>query len=327
MKRVLSLLVFIGCIQFCYGQNYKKEAPFAHTYSIVAYDSATGDIGVAVQSHWFSVGTVVAWAEAGVGAVATQSFSNPAFGPQGLALMKTGLDAELTLNALIESDEGRDYRQLGVIDANGKAKSYTGAKNIVEAGHITGKYYAVQANMMKENTVWPAMAKAFESTAGTLAERMLAALEAAQAEGGDIRGKQSAALLVVSGKPTGKVWVDRLVDLRVDDSPNPLKELRRLLEVKTAYDFMNAGDLAIEAGDYNAATKAYSSAEKMFPDNLEMQYWHAVNLANQGNLDKALPMFKSIFSENNDWKKLTPRLIKPGILNVSEKDLKRILKQ
>lgn len=327
MKKILFFLISISFLNCCFGQQFRNEAPFAHTYSIVAYDSVTGDIGVAVQSHWFSVGTVVAWAEAGVGAVATQSFSNPAFGPQGLALMKTGLNAEQTLNALIESDEGRDYRQLGVIDARGKAKSYTGTKNIVEAGHLVGNYYAVQANMMKKNTVWPAMAKAFENTTGTLSERMLAALEAAQAEGGDIRGKQSAALLVVSGKPTGKGWVDRLVDLRVDDSLNPLKELRRLLEVKTAYDFMNAGDLAIEAGDYKAATKAYASAEKMFPDNLEMQYWHAVNLANQGDMDKALPMFRSVFSKNEDWKELTPRLIKPGILNVSEKDLTRILKQ
>lgn len=312
--------------QWSTAQQFRQDAPFAHTYSIVAYDSATGQLGVAVQSHWFSVGTVVAWAEAGVGVVATQSFSNPAFGPQGLQLMKTGLDAKATLKALMDSDEGRHYRQVGVIDATGAAASWTGDQNIAEAGHIVGKHYAVQANMMKNATVWPAMAGAFENTSGTLAERMLAALEAAQAEGGDIRGKQSATLLVVSGEPTGKVWLDRLVDLRVDDSEAPLKELRRLLKVKTAYDFMNAGDLAIEAGDYAKASAAYGAAEEMFPDNLEMQYWHAINLVNQGEMKTALPMLKKIFAENNDWRLLTPRLIKPGILQVSEQDLQKIMK-
>jgi len=263
-KIVIGLLFVI--MPYVIKAQYNKEHPLAHTYSIVAYDSVTGDLGVAVQSHWFSVGTVVAWAEAGVGAVATQSFSNPAFGPQGLALMKTGLNAKQTLAALVSSDEGEAFRQIGVIDANGLSASHTGSKNIKEAGDITGKYYSVQANLMKNNTVWPAMADAFENTKGSLADRMLAALEAAQKEGGDIRGKQSAALLVVSGKPTGKVWLDRLVDLKVDDSTDPLKELRRLLKVKTAYDHMNAGDLAIEAGDYQKASESYAKAEKMFPE-------------------------------------------------------------
>lgn len=312
-------------IPFLSLAQYNREKPFAHTYSIVAYDSVTGDIGVAVQSHWFSVGTVVAWAEAGVGAVATQSFSNPAFGPQGLALLKTGLSAKETLTALIASDEGEAFRQVGVIDASGKSASHTGSKNIKYAGNIAGKYYSVQANLMKTNTVWPAMAKAFEETKGTLAERMLASLEAAQKEGGDIRGKQSAALLVVSGKPTGMSWVDRLVDLRVDDSSEPLKELRRLLRVKTAYDFMNSGDLAVEAGDYAKASKAYATAEEMFPNNLEMQYWHAVNLANQGEMKKALTMFKKIFKLNNEWRELIPRLVTPGILNISDNDMKKIM--
>ena len=325
IKKILIWTLVALVAQSGYAQQYKRETPFAHTYSIVAYDPETGQLGVAVQSHWFSVGTVVAWAEAGVGAVATQSFSNPAFGPQGLQLMKTGLDAEQTLAALLASDEGQAYRQVGVIDASGKAAAHTGAQNIEEAGHIVGKNYAVQANMMKNNTVWPAMAKAYEQTKGSLAERMLAALEAAQQEGGDIRGKQSAALLVVSGEPTGKVWLDRLVDLRVDDAEEPLKELRRLLKVKTAYDFMNAGDLAIEAGDYAKATAAYGAAEELFPDNLEMQYWHAINLVNQGDMKAALPMFQKVFAENDDWRLLTPRLIKPGILQISEDDLRTLM--
>lgn len=307
--------------------QYQKANPLAHTYSIVAYDATTGDIGVAVQSHWFSVGTVVAWAESGVGAVATQSFSNPAFGPQGLALMRTGLDAEQTLAALIESDEGRDFRQVGVIDATGKAAAHTGAKNIAEAGHLVGSNYAVQANMMLNATVWSAMAKAFEDAKGPLAERLIQALEAAQREGGDVRGKQSAAVLVVSGSPTGKVWIDRKVDIRVDDHQQPLVEIRRLWDVHQAYQFMNDGDVALEKGNFEQAGVLYGNAEAMFPDNLEMQYWHAINLANMGKMDDALPMFKSIFAQDGNWRTLTPRLVASGVLTIGGDELKIILKQ
>jgi uncharacterized Ntn-hydrolase superfamily protein len=298
-----------------------------HTYSIVAYDPETGDIGVAVQSHWFSVGTVVTWAEPGVGAVATQSFSNPAFGPQGLALMKSGLSAEQALKAMLLADDGRDFRQVGIIDINGNAANHTGQKNIEAAGGIVGENYAVQANMMENDQVWSAMSRAFESAVGSLAERMLLSLEAAQAVGGDIRGKQSAAILVVSGVSTGKIWKDTKVDIRVDDHADPLVELRRLLKVHQAYEFMNAGDIAVEAGDFQQASDLYSTAEAMFPENLEMKYWHAVNLANTDQLDQALPMFKEVFSKDSNWKKLTPRLIDNGVLTVNEKQLKQILKQ
>ena len=210
--------------------QFYGHQPLVSTYSIVAFDPETGDMGVAVQSHWFSVGSIVTWGEAGVGVIATQSLANPAFGPQGLALLRTGLDAKTVLEALINSDEGRDVRQLAVIDAKGNAASYTGKKCIQAAGHHIGKNYAVQANLMEKASVWPAMAKAFEQSKGSLAERMVAALHAAQAEGGDIRGKQSAAILVVRGKPTGNVWQDRLVDLRVEDHPTPVQELKRLLK-------------------------------------------------------------------------------------------------
>lgn len=327
MKFKLILIALFGLAITAQAQ-YKRENPLTHTYSIVAYDSLTGEIGVAVQSHWFSVGTVVTWAESGVGAIATQSFSNPAFGPQGLALLKTGLNAEQTLTALLASDAGSAYRQVGVIDATGLAAAHTGEKNIKAAGHIVGKNYAVQANLMEKETVWPAMAKAFEASAGKpLAERLILALEAAQAEGGDIRGKQSAAVLVVSGQPTGKSWIDRKVDLRVDDHAEPLKEIRRLWEVHQAYEYMNAGDIATEEGDFEKASVLYKKAEQMFPENLEMQYWHAINLANVGKVDEALPMFKSIFKSDPKWKTLTPRLIGNGLLTVSEADLKKILKQ
>src|SRR5438128_9601738 len=210
-----------------------------HTYSIVARDPATGELGVAVQSHWFSVGSIVSWAEAGVGAVATQSFVDPSYGKTGLDLMRAGRSAPDVLRDLLAADEAREVRQVAMIDAHGRVAAHTGSRNIAEAGHFAGANFSVQANMMLNGQVWPAMAKAFERARGDLAERMMTALEAAQAAGGDIRGKQSAALIVASGKSTGRPWVDRLFDLRVDDHPEPLKELRRLLTLQRAYNHMN----------------------------------------------------------------------------------------
>ena len=169
------------------------------------------------------------------------------------------------------------------------------------------------------------MAKTFKNSKGPLAERMMAALEAAQAEGGDIRGKQSAALLVVKGQSTGKVWEDRIIDLRVEDHPDAVKEIKRVLKVYRAYEHMNAGDLALEHNDVEGALKAYGSAEAMFPDNLEMKYWHAISLVNIGRIDDALPMLKEIFSKDNNWRLLTERLPKIELLNVDKKDLKRIM--
>ncbi|MCB0661245.1 MAG: DUF1028 domain-containing protein [Saprospiraceae bacterium] len=325
MHKILFLFLFINSIML-QAQFYQKDQPFAHTYSIVAIDPETGDMGLAVQSNWFSVGTIVSWGEAGVGVIATQSFVNPAFGPEGLALLKEGKSAREVLETLIAGDEGRAVRQLGIVDAKGNAASYTGENCIYAAGGIVGDGFAVQANLMERETVWPAMAKAYEASEGKpLAERLLLALEAAQSEGGDIRGKQSAALLVVGANATGKVWVDHKVDLRVDDHVTPLQELRRLLKVHTAYTFMNEGDVLVEEGKIEEAMVAYSTAEKMFPENLEMQFWHAVTLANINRVDEALPIFKNVFEGNEKWTSLTPRLTKNGLLTVSEEDLQRIL--
>lgn len=306
-------------------QPYGKE-PLAHTYSIVAIDPETGDMGVAVQSHWFATGTTVIWGEAGVGVVATQSFINPAIGQDGLSLMRQGMSAEEVLTRLIASDAGREFRQAAMLDAKGKVAAFTGARCIEAAGHIVGDGFSVQANLMGQETVWPAMAAAFQNSKGLpLAERLLRTLEAAEAQGGDIRGKQSAALLVVSAKNTGQPWVDRKVDLRIDDHPAPLTELRRLLRVHQAYGFMNAGDLAVENGNMQQAMESYGAAEALFPDNLEMKYWHAVALANAGRMQEALPLFASIFKKDGNWKTLTPRLTKNGLLTVSEQDLRAIL--
>jgi uncharacterized Ntn-hydrolase superfamily protein len=308
------------------AQLYKSDSPFAHTYSIVAFDEKTGDMGVAVQSHWFSVGTIVTWGEAGVGVVATQSFVNPAFGPGGLELLKKGKTPQEAVDELIKNDEGREFRQLAILDSKGRVASFTGKLCIQPAGNIVGKNFSVQANLMSNDRIWPAMAEAFKNSKGPLAERMLVALEAAEKAGGDIRGKQSAALLVVRAKSTGKVWEDRLVDLRVDDNTAPLIELRRLLSVHRAYEHMNNGDLAVEKNDMDGAMREYSSAMKMFPDNLEMKFWTAVALANKGNLKETVPMFREIFAKDKNWRDLTPRLLPNGLLKVTPDQLNEILK-
>ncbi len=322
-------IILLTCVFFfsisVYAQLFYSENPLAHTYSIVARDPVTGEMGVAVQSHWFSVGSVVSWAEAGVGAIATQSLVNISFGPRGLELLKQGMTAQQVLDQLISEDEGRDYRQLAIVDAKGNVASYTGKKCIPDAGNIVGDNFSVQANLMENNKVWPAMDKAFRESKGLLAERMIEALTAAQNVGGDIRGQQSAAILIVRGETTGKVWEDRLIDLRVEDHPDPVNEIKRLLKVHRAYEHMNNGDLAIEKGDMELAMKEYSTAEEMFPENLEMKFWHAVTLAGSGKVDEALPLFKEVFIKDENWRTLTPRLVPIGLLTVSEEDLNKII--
>ncbi len=324
-KAILIFFLIISLNGIDYSQLKVYRDNLAHTFSIVARDSVTGEMGVAVQSHWFSVGSLVSWAEAGVGAVATQSFINASFGIRGLNFLKKGFTPQQALDSLLATDPGRDVRQVAILDRFGNTAVWTGKNCIQYAGDIHGKNFSVQANLMKTNKVWPAMAKAFKNSKGPLAERLIQVLEAAQKAGGDIRGKQSAAILVVKGKSTGKPWADREIDLRVEDNPNPIKELKRLLRVYRAYQHMNNGDLATEQGKMDKAMEEYSTAEKMFPDNLEMKYWHAVTLANIGRLKEALPLFKIVFQKNKDWLTLTPRLIKNGLLKVNDKQLKKFL--
>lgn len=327
MKTPLRSFSFIilfaaGLVFPIFAQEHSRPV---HTYSIVARDPATGQMGVAVQSHWFSVGSLVTWAEAGVGAVATQSFIDPAYGPLGLDLMRTGKTAKQALAAIIASDPGEAVRQVAMIDAHGNVVAHTGSKCIPAAGHYVGDNFSVQANLMLNDKVWPAMAEAYQKADGDLVDKMLAALDAAQAVGGDIRGKQSAAILVVSGTNTGRPWVDRVMELRVEDHPEPLKELRRLVQVHRAYQHMNAGDLATEKNDIDGAMREYGAAEAMFPDNLEMMYWHAVGLVNANRLEESLPLFKKVFTGDPNWAELTPRLPKVGLLNVDAAGMQKIL--
>ena len=322
----LVFLLFVPARSGAGGPSPRPTRP-VHTYSIVARDPKTGEIGVAVQSHWFAIGPLVPWAEAGVGAVATQSFVDPSYGKLGLDLMRAGRSGPDALKGLLAADENREVRQVAIIDAQGKVAAQTGPKCIPMAGHLVGEGYSVQANLMLDEKVWPAMSKAFESARGDLAERMLVALEAAQAAGGDIRGKQSAALVVVSGKPTGRPWQDRVFDLRVDDHPDPVAELRRLVVLQRAYNLMNEGDLAVERKDPEGALKAYAGAEALAPGNAEMIYWHAVALVNMKRVDESLPLFARAFAMDANWRTLTPRLVGVGLLPDDKEALGKILRQ
>ena len=331
MRAALFLLLLLA-VTFCLPNIARVAADKpvtpvrpVHTFSIVARDPATGELGVAVQSHWFSVGPIVPWVEAGVGAVATQSFVDPSYGKNGLELMRAGKSAPDALKELLEKDEGREVRQVAMIDAQGRVDAWTGKNDIQAAGHMIGKNFSVQANLMLNDKVWPAMARAFENTKGDLADRMLAALDAAQAVGGDIRGRQSAAMIVVTGKPTGQVWKDRIFDLRVDDSPQPLLELRRLVKLQRAYNHMNAGDLAVEKKDNEGALREYGAAEKLVPNSAEMIYWHAVALVNMGRVDESLPLFRRVFAMDRNWITLTPRLPKSGLLPDDPKLIQKIV--
>ena len=317
MKRLLPLIA-CGLSVACTARPAREPSTIpirpVHTYSIVAHDPETGELGVAVQSHWFSVGALVPWAEAGVGAVATQSFVNPAYGPDGLQAMRGRVSAPDALGKLISLDEGAAVRQVAMIDSHGRAAAHTGERCIQWAGHHVGKGYSVQANMMLNERVVPAMAQAFEDSHGeNLAERLLAALEAAQAAGGDIRGQQSAALLVVSGKPTGERWKDRLVDLRVEDHAAPVKELRRLYVVQRAYAYMNAGDAALEEGDMPTALAKYARAAELHPDSVEIAFWNAFTLATNGHMDAAVPIFRRVFDADANWIELLKRLPAAGL--------------
>ena len=296
-----------------------------HTYSIVARDAETGELGVAVQSHWFSVGSGVLWAEPGIGAVATQSFTDPAYGPLGLDLMRAGKSAEQSLRALLAADEHIDVRQVGMVDANGTVANHTGKNAIREACDASGTGYTVQANLMWKPTVCTAMMRAYEQAEGDLAERLMAALEAAQAEGGDIRGKQSAALLVVSGDASLPAWGGRIVDLRVEDDAEPLVELRRLLVVARAYNLMNEGDGHLANGDIEKASAAYSGAAELVPDNHETIFWHAVTLASAGREEEAMPLFAEAFERWPLWRELVQRLPAAGLLPEDEELMRRIV--
>jgi len=280
---------------------------------------------VAVQSHWFSVGSIVPWAESGVGAIATQSFVEVSYGPLGLELMRAGKSAEEALSALVRADKNESVRQVAMVDAQGRVAAHTGKNCIPEAGHFIGDGFSCQANLMLKNTVWKAMAQAYQSAEGELVDRLLAALEAAEREGGDIRGKQSAAIIIVKGKSSGVWWKDRIYDLRVEDHRDPVGELKRLVRLNKAYNYMNRGDELLTENKVEEAMKSYTTAMEMYPENAEMIFWPAVTMAASGKVEESLPLFKKVFALDSNWALLVPRLPKVGQLPQDENLIKKII--
>jgi uncharacterized Ntn-hydrolase superfamily protein len=266
------------------------------TYSIVARDPATGAFGVAVQSHWFGVGSIVPWVQPGAGAVATQSIPELRHGPEGLHAMARGGDAEEVLRDLVAADPAEAYRQVGIVDRNGRAHAFTGASCIPHAGQATGEGYACQANMMERDTVPAAMAAAFEPGEGKpFGDRLLAALDAAEAEGGDVRGRQSAALVIAPA--AGEPW-ERNADLRVEDHPDPVAELRRLVGLRRAYALADTGDALSGAGRLDEAARAYADAAAAAPGNAELRFFAGLGAAQAGDLDAGVAQVREAIEAN-----------------------------
>jgi uncharacterized Ntn-hydrolase superfamily protein len=307
LKKIAAAFVLMLTSINIIAQLSRHNDPLAHTFSVVGRDSVTGEMAIAVESHWFSVGTVVSWGEAGVGVIATQSFVNKSFGIRGLQLLKQGLSPQEVVDSLLSNDPGKEC--------------------IDYAGHLNGQNFSVQANMMLNNKVWPAMANAWKNyNKLPLAERMIEVLKAGQQAGGDVRGKQSAVLIVFAPVASDKPWDDKLIDLRVDDHPEPIQELERLLKVHRAFDHMNKGDYYSEKNDMTKAMEEYNAAMKMFPQNLEMQYWTAITLANNHQVNKAVEMLQKIYKKDPNWRELTKRLPKVNLLIVNDKDYEKLIR-
>ena len=337
MKREFSgwvLFVLFYSLAICYsagevlGSNAGGEivpSRPVHTYSIVARDPVTGDMGVAVQSHWFSVGPIVPWARAGVGAVATQSLVLVSYGPRGLELMGEGFTASEALSTLLGEDPHASVRQVAMVDSGGRVAVHTGDSCIAYASHYVGRGYSVQANMMLTDRVVPAMAEAYEHASGDLADRMLVALQAAEVAGGDIRGRQSAAILIVRGVPTGPPWSDVIMELRIEDHPEPVKELVRLVKMHRAYEYENLGDEAMAEGNMEKAMEAYGKAATLAPDNLELIFWQGVSLLNTGHEKDAMKLLEDVFNRDPNWRELMRRLPATGLLTISSERLEKLI--
>ncbi len=307
--------------------RHLPDIPRAHTFSIIAIDREEGLMGVGVQSHWFSVGSRVAWAEAGVGVVATQAMVEVGYGPRGLSALRAGKTPAEALAELLAEDAQREVRQVAMLSVNAPAAAHTGALCIADAGHICEADFSVQANMMVNGRVWPAMANAYRSEHGNFTRRMLAALQAGQEAGGDIRGQQSAALVIVRTTASDRPWEDRVLDLRVEDHPEPIAELTRLVQVAEAYDLMDRGDQHISRGETEAAMQAYAQAAALAPHIAELPYWEAVTLADLGHLEEALPIFRDVFRRDPNLIALTRRLVPANILHVTAETLEIICAQ
>jgi uncharacterized Ntn-hydrolase superfamily protein len=289
------------------------RARLAATYSIVARDPETGEFGVAVQSNYFSVGTEVSWAGPGVGAIATQSIVEVSYGPKGLELLASGLSANEALETLVAQDPGAALRQVGIVDSAGRVAAHTGVACVAACAHAFGDGYSVQGNMLASDAVWEAMGPAFEKAEGDLAERLMCALEVAERAGGDVRGRQSAALLVVAGELPENPWEGRRIDLHVEDDPRPLEELRRLLTIRRAYTLFEQARAMFGSGDVDGAIELVTLARSLHPGNVQFSFWTGVALANAGRAPEARRWLKEAFAAAETWRELAKRLRDVGI--------------
>ncbi|MEX0626243.1 MAG: DUF1028 domain-containing protein [Chloroflexota bacterium] len=283
------------------------------TYSIVARDPVTGRFGVAVQSHYLGVGATVPWLEAGVGAIATQASVNVSFGPMGLEMLRAGQAADAVVAALVPGDEQAHVRQLGVVDSQGRVSAHTGADCIPACGHLLGDGFTVQGNLLERSSCWPAMAAAYESAVALevpFVERLLRAMEAAEAEGGDVRGRQSAAIMVVKADLQPAAWRGRLMDLRIEDHPDPVPELRRIVTMQLAYDLMDEEGDAAEAGSSTA--ERYELARQMSPDAYELAFWRGVELAAAGDVEGGRRELQIAFAADPRWRTTLQHLADAG---------------
>lgn len=304
--------------------RFDNKNPLVHTYSVMAYDKEKKEMGIAVQSHWFAVGTVVPWLKAGVGVVSVQSFVNLIYASYGLALMEGDMTPKQALYSLLEKDISPEIRQIIMMDAKGNIEAYTGNKCVPEAGHIVRDGFSVQGNVMMTKDTLERMADRFENTKGGIDVKMLEALKVADKEKGDLRGKQSACMKIVSTEKPKHEWEGILLDIRVDDNKEPINELDRLLNIHKAYQHMNRAEMAFGEKDMEKAFKEYAKAQNLYSDNLELSFWEGVSLANIGKYHDAYSIFYTVFDKEPKWKTFTRRLITAEILNVDIDFIERL---
>ncbi|HXW36827.1 MAG TPA: DUF1028 domain-containing protein [Nitrososphaerales archaeon] len=284
------------------------------TYSIVARDEKTGQMGVAVQSHYFSVGSTVTWARAGVGAVATQSIVDKRYGPLGLELMSAGKSASESLEGLLRSDEGREMRQVAFVDSKGNVATHTGSKCIPYAGHVTGDGFSCQGNIMRSERVWESMRESYQKNGHLpLPERLVEALQAGEDAGGDIRGKQSAAILVVEKETSPTYWGGRVVELRVEDHPEPVVELRRLLRYFRGYECASRGDDLLGEEKFAEALASFEKAHELAPEIDELKYWVGVSLLSTPEKERGMSMLRELFAKDKNWVQVTRGILQTRI--------------
>jgi len=291
-----------------------KPGQLASTFSIVAFDPMTKDLGVAVQSRYFSVGSVVPWAEAGVGAIATQSFVNVSYGPRGLQFLKEGLNVDEVIGRITRDDEGKDFRQLGIVDSKGNASAFTGSRCLEWAGSRVGKNYAAQGNILAGEDVMKGMVEKFESTKGELADKLVAALEGGQEGGGDARGRQSAALLVVRKNVGRAGYGDRYIDLRVEDHPEPIVELRRLLVMHRVYRLIDDGEEKMATGDLDSGLSLIREAVSLGPTIDDAHVDLGIIYLKLGRKDEALKSFRQALKLNPRMKTMIKQLPGAGLM-------------